>query len=357
MEATASCFFMLVLVYIFYKEQEKKAHRFLYVLAGLSPLVRPEFYLFIPILYVFLFYQYPSQGYFLKLVLTVLPTLIWNCFAYSYFGTITPSTFLVKAGNTLFSTEWDTVVRSTALFLSGNLIEFCFIVISLFLLIIAAKRKLRSVVVSLMKPEISLFIAWISLFYLYYVLKNVTILSRYSLVLLPVIILLTILLFEKVGERFDFTSKTKNLLFTGLVTSSLLVHGLFTYFIIKPDADNFVNGFQHEYKKIASMIAAEGQKESSVAVSDVGIIGVYSGSKIYDFVGLVDNDRFRFSSKREYFLHKKPHYLILRGEVNLEELKDSSVVFQEMYATHIASLGINQKKDITVTAYKVFWNQ
>ena len=94
-----------------------------------------------------------------------------------------------------------------------------------------------------------------------------------------------------------------------------------------------------------------------MALSDVGIIGVYSGAKIYDFVGLVDNDRFRFSSKRDYFLHKKPHYLILRGEFNVGELKDTSAVFQEMYTTHIAGLGINQKKDLKVTAYKVFWNQ
>jgi hypothetical protein len=74
-------------------------------------------------------------------------------------------------------------------------------------------------------------------------------------------------------------------------------------------------------------------------------------------VGLVDNDRFRFPNKRDYFLNKKPQYLIVRGEVNLEELKDTSVVFQEMYKTHIAGLGINQKKDIKVTAYKVIWNQ
>jgi hypothetical protein len=357
MEATASCFFMLVLVYIFFKEKEKKSNRFLYIIAGLSPLVRPEFYLFIPILFIFLFLIYPSQEYFLKLALTVLPALFWNCFAYIYFGTITPSTFVIKAGNTFFSTEWDTVIRSTALLLSGNLIEFCFILITLVLLIVSYKGKLKSVVPYLMKSEISLFIAWISLFYIYYILKNVTILSRYSLVLLPVIIFLTVFLLANVSERFDFATKIKNLLLGGLVIASLLSQGLFTYFIVKPDADNFVCGFQREYKKIASMIAAEEYKESSVALSDVGIVGVYSGSKIYDFVGLVDNDRFRFSSKRDYFLNKKPQYLVLREEVNLEELKDTSVVFQEMYTTHIAGLGINQKKDIQVTAYKVFWNQ
>ena len=357
MEATASSFFMLVLVYILFREKEKKANKFLYFAVGLSPLLRPEFYLFIPVLFVFLFLIYPSQEYFLKVVLTIIPALLWNCFAYIYFGTITPSTFLIKAGNTFFSTEWDSVVRSTALLLSGNLIEFCFIIITSVLMLVSYKRKLKIVVPRLMRSEVSLFITWISLFYIYYTLKNVTILSRYSLVLLPAVIFLTVFLLIEASEQFGLTQKTKNLLFIGLTAASLLVQGLFTFYVVKPDADSFVSGFQSEYKKIASMIAAERHKESFVALSDVGIVGVYSGSKIYDFVGLVDKDRFQFSSKHDYFLNKKPQYLILRGEINLEELKDNSAVFQEIYSTHIAGLGINQRGDLKVTAYRVLWYQ
>lgn len=357
MEATASCFFMLVLVYIFFKEKEKKVNKFLYFIAGLSPLIRPEFYLFIPVLFYFLFLTNPFQEYSLKLALTTIPALLWNCFAYIYFGTIVPSTFLIKASNTFFSTEWDTVIRSAILFLSGNLIESSFILIASIILAINYKKKLKYFVPKLIKSEIALFITWISLFYIYYILKNVTILSRYSLVLLPVVVLLTFFLLMKVSDHLNLTQKTKSILLVGLITASLLVHGLFTCFVIKPDADNFVCGFQREYKIIASIIAAEGYKKSSVALSDVGIIGVYSNSKIYDFVGLVDKDRYQFSSKRDYFLNKKPQYLILRGEINLEELKDNSAVFQEIYTTHIAGLGINQRKDIKITAYKVFWNQ
>ena len=357
MEATASCFFMLVLVYIVFMEKEKTGNKFLYFIAGLSPLIRPEFYLFILILFSFLFLIYPNRAISSKLVLTTIPALLWNCFAYIYFGTITPSTFLIKAGNTFFSTEWDTVVRSTALFLSGNLIEFCFIFITSVLLFFSCKRKVKSKVPHLIKSETTLFATWISLFYIYYILKNVTILSRYSLVLLPAVILLTVFLFTEVAEQFNFTQKVKNLLLVGLITTSLLFHGLFTYFIVKPDADNFVCGFQREYKKIAAMIAVERHKESSVALSDVGIIGVYSGLKIYDFVGLVDKERFQFSSKRDYFFNKKPQFLILREEIKLEELKDTSVAFQEIYATHIPGLGINQRNNIKVTAYKVFWNR
>jgi len=143
----------------------------------------------------------------------------------------------------------------------------------------------------------------------------------------------------------------------GLATLSIIFHGLFTYFIIKPDADSFVDGFQQEYRKIASILSAEHCKDGAVIVSEVGIIGVYSGMKILDFVGLVDKDRHHFSTNREYFFNKKPQYLISRGEVTIAELKDSSVSFREIYWTEMAGFGINRQSGITVHVYKVSWNK
>jgi hypothetical protein len=148
-----------------------------------------------------------------------------------------------------------------------------------------------------------------------------------------------------------------HLLLAVVVVLSVSVQGLYTCFIVKPDADNFVHGFQREYKKIAFLLFAEGCKDCSVAVSEVGMIGVYSGLKICDFVGLVDKDRFHFSSRRDYFINKKPQYLISRGEVTLEELQDTSGSFQKIYATQIAGLGINQKGSIIVQVYKVSWKE
>lgn len=118
-----------------------------------------------------------------------------------------------------------------------------------------------------------------------------------------------------------------------------------------------MGGFQREYKKIASILSAERRKEGSVALSEVGIIGVYSGLKIYDFVGIVDKDRFRFSSMRDYFINKKPQYLVSRGEIDINELNDTSASFQKIYMIQIAGFGINKRDDIKVSVYKVSWNQ
>jgi len=345
----------LVLIFLLFKEKRGTIDRFFYLIIGLSPLVRPEFYLFVSFFFLFIFFTEPAKKYAAKLLISLIPLVIWNCFAFVYFGTIIPTTFSIKAGNTFFSTEWDTLVRSAKLFLSGNLIEFCVIFLAMVLLILHSRQALRKMTSHIIRSEFMLITLWIISFYLYYILKNVTILSRYSLVVLPLIILLAVALLTKVCEQYHLSRKTTNLLLVVVVVTSLLVHGLFTYYIVKPDADNFTHGFQQEYKNIASLFSREGYTNGSVALSDVGIIGVYSGLKIYDFVGLVDKDRFHFSSKRDYFINKKPRYLITRGEINLEELRDASVSFQEIYTTQITGLGINQRGNIIVRVHKVFW--
>jgi hypothetical protein len=158
-----------------------------------------------------------------------------------------------------------------------------------------------------------------------------------------------------VFERYKLSQKIKSNVLSILVVTSLVVNGGFTYFVVKPDADSFVAGFQREYKNIASILK-EGHEEGSVALTDVGIIGVYSGMRIYDFVGLVDKDRAYFSNKKDYFMNKRPRYLITHGEINVDELKDANAKFNEIYTANIEGFGINKKGNVKVSVYRVDWN-
>jgi hypothetical protein len=355
MEATAACFFMLVLIALLVMEKRGNAGSFFYCIIGVSPLVRPEFYLFLPAYFIFLFFTEPKKKYAIKILFSIIPVVMWNCFAYMYFGTIVPTTFSVKAGDTLFSPDWEKVVRSVRLFLSGNLIEFCVILLAAGLIVLHNRHRLRTIVSSVIRTESLLLVFWIVSFYGYYILKNVTILSRYSLVLLPPIILLMMISLTRVCDQYR-CSQRQVFLLVGLAGAlSVMVHGFYTYAIVKPDADSFVQGFQREYKKIASIISSDHHTEGSVIVSDVGMIGFYSGLRVCDFVGLVDQDRSHFSSERNYFLNKKPHYLISRGEVTLEELRDTSCSFEEIYATQIDGFGINHKGRVSIKVLRISW--
>ena len=357
MEATAACFFILLLTYVLFQESHGQVKKFWYLVIGLSPLIRPEFFVFIPIFFIYLLLVQTKSKYTAKLFFMLVPTVVWNSFALIYFGTIVPTTFSIKAGGGIFTTEWVTIIRSFKLFISGNPIEFCAILLASVLLVMDYKKIFNKKITHIFLSEFMVITAWIVLFYLYYIAKNVTIISRYSLVLLPPIILIMLYLLLKVCEKYKLSLYATNLLLIVLMTTSLLVQGIFTVYVIKPDADSFVQGFQHEYKKIASILSVEGQGQGSVALSDVGIIGSYSGLKICDFVGLVDKDRLHFSNNRSYFINKKPQFIVSRGEVNIDEFKDTLISFQEIYSAHIAGFGINQKGNLIVNVYKVSWNQ
>lgn len=356
MESSASCLFMLLMMYVLFKEKNNAIRTPFYVLIGIAPLVRPEFYLFIILYFLFISNAYPPRNLVIKLVSASIPAVLWNCFALWYYGTMIPSTFSAKAADVFFSTEWSTIVRSLQLFLSGNFIEWCTIM-SIAVLMVWRKRSVGKIeLVRMFRSEEFLMILWIGSFYIYYILKNVTILSRYSLMLLPLIMYLMIVMLTKVRTEYGFSKKKFEILAGSLIILALVIHGAFTCIIIKPDADSCVNGFQREYKKIAGIISLDPSPLKSVMLSDVGIIGVYSHARVYDFVGIVDHDRSNYSTKRAYFLDKRPDYLISRGELNLQALEDSSCSFEKIYSTQFPGIGINHTGNFDLHVFKVLWN-
>ena len=355
MESTASCFFLLVLTYLLFREFDHMAKSGYYLLAGLSPLLRPEFYLFLLVFFLFLILTKKMSRIPTKVFLACLPPLFWNVFAYLYYGTIVPTTFSIKAGGALFSTEWETIVRSAKLIVSANPIELLVFTASAIMIGVAHFRRKRINSRNLFQSEYFLLFLWALLFYLYYLAKDVTVLSRYALVLLPVIILVTLHVLKVVCDKWDLSETRRRQAMASIVTVSLAVHIIFTVMVVKPDADSFTNGFLREYKTIAEELSRQERPGNAVAVSDVGVVGVYSGMKICDFVGLVDKDRFRFASNHDYFVSKRPQFLIHRNEFALSEIQDSTFSLQPIYSGSISSLGINRQVPVQVNVYHVFW--
>ncbi len=355
MEASAACFFMILLTLILYKENDKTVKRSLFFLLGFAPLIRPEFYLIILIFFAYLILKQRGNFDFVKLAMTTVPTLVWLCFAEAYYGTILPTTFLVKAGEPFLSLEFYTIWRNTKLFLSGNLIEIGFSLIAAICLFVfrepdnrdAMSEKLTSKKV--LGSESLLLIVFIISFFGFYGLKDVVIISRYSLALVPLIILITIDMASHLCENVSLSRKARHFVWAALVVGSTSYNSLFTAIIVKPDADKFYEGFQKHYIEIATMIKKLNTGDSHIALSDVGIMGVYSGCYIDDLNGLVDNDRFKYKDREEYIRAKQPNFLVLHGEL------DSCVIgksYRKIYTTTLPPFGINGTQDVNVEVYQ-----
>ena len=327
MEVTASMTLLLLLFYLF---DERYSKRFLIwggILFGISVLLRPEFFGFLLIFLLYTFFVYPNRRDYLILSGTISLTIFagWILFTNFYFGSIIPNTYLWKASGDLFGFQYDNAIRTIRLLVAGNLAEFSLLLI-LFLTIILISLKKTNIKLSLnflfttfRDKRLTLPFLWSVGFYGFYLLKDVTVISRYSLILVPFIILITISLFGKYEGRL--TTKLKKLMLEFYIIIIIIGYGIITFYVVKPASDSFVNGFQNTYKEIASIIKEDSHNIfSSVALTDVGIIGCYSGAKVCDFAGLVDDSRFNFSSVHDYLIAMKTEYIVLREEYRLKDV-------------------------------------
>lgn len=361
MEVSASMN-LLLLIYILFDEKNKYKWYLGGLVIGLAVLIRPEFFGFFIITIVYYFFVFTERRKdLINATLIALVIIgVWILFAYNYFGTIIPNTYLYKAGGNLFGFQLENSYRTIKLFAAGNLAEFVLIVL---LLLAAIYYRGKSAAdldnvkkrFSILKEErVLLPILWISGFYLFYLLKDVTVISRYSLMLVPFIIIIVTLLFNFIKDQIS--EKTKSTILIIYFFTIIFGYGFITLKVVKPASDEFVKGFQTTYREIASIIKKDsGNRKTTVALTDVGIIGCFSGAKVYDFAGLVDHSRFNYDNSRDYLMAKKPGYVILREEYKPQDILPDGIEIEILFKRRLGGFGINHSNPRTVTLYTLYW--
>jgi len=128
MEVSASMC-LLLLIYILFNEKNKYKWYLGGLVIGLAVLIRPEFFGFFIIIVAYYFFVFTERRK--DLITTAFIALmvmgVWILFAYNYFGTIIPNTYLYKAGRSLISFRFEYAIRTLKLFAAGNLPEFILI--------------------------------------------------------------------------------------------------------------------------------------------------------------------------------------------------------------------------------------
>jgi len=362
MEVTAAMS-LLLLIYHLYLQKENSDSKYLGGIAfGLAVLIRPEFLGFLIIFFVYAFFISGGEkkSLFLSITMSITIVLAWLIFSYLYFGTILPNTYIAKAGDSITGFRFENAGRTIKLFAAGNVPEFILFGIIIIAASIVPLKKItefnfsKYIKASLHQKKLWLPIIWIAGFYIFYILKDVTVISRYSLILVPFIILIAA---SFLNELQDYLNP-KIIRFTIILYSIVIivVFVFMTFKVVKPASDDFVKGFQTSYMEVASIIKEDSKKHNtSVALTDIGIIGCYSGARVYDFVGLVDKTRFDFKDNREYLIAKKPDYLVLREEYDLDEVVPKNVRTEILFQKKLPGFGINHSNSRTVTLYKLYW--
>jgi len=361
MEVSASMS-LLLLIYILFDEKNNYKWYLGGLVFGLAVLIRPEFFGFFIILVAYYFFVFTERRKDLITTASIALMVmgVWIIFAYNYFGTIIPNTYLYKVGRSLISFRFEYAIRTLKLFAAGNLPEFI-LIFALFMALIFIGRKKQSIsgkyhklLTELKEKAITLPILLIAGFYGFYLLKDVTVISRYSLILVPFTIIIAAQFFNIIREQIS--EKTNSTILIIYLFTIIFGYGFITFKVVKPASDEFVKGFQTTYREMASIIKMDsGSRKTAVALTDVGIIGCYSGAKVYDFAGLVDHSRFNYDNSRDYLIAKKPGYVILREDYKPEDILPDGIETEVLFQRRLGGFGINHSNPRTVTLYKLEW--
>lgn len=363
MESTAAIFIFLLLIYAYYKKFHI-SHPYQYgLILGFSFLLRPEFIVFFMIFVLYQFFVNPGfKFHAIKSLITGLIIVCnWLLFAYLHFGTIIPNTYRAKAPGGFFAMTYEGTIRNIKLLLGGNIPEFlllAIIIITVFIIITKKDERFAEEFGNLLDRfrHTGLILASVFFisFYTYYTVKDVTIISRYSLMFIPLIILITASLINLLTEYKTQFLLSLTAIYAVLV---LLIHTHITFTVVKPASDMFVEGFQKSYKEIAAIIKTDSDNLSkTVALNDVGIVGCYSGARVIDLAGLVDGDRFNYPTIKDFVIAKKPDYLVLRDEIKFADTVPENIGSKILYQKTIPGFGINSLEERAVTLYKLEWN-
>ncbi|MEP0860399.1 MAG: hypothetical protein HRF52_03060 [Ignavibacterium sp.] len=361
MEASATMSFLIICMIYLFKSKDDSINYYGTFL-GLSFLLRPEFFVVFVFSLLFLLKVKKNFLFVISFATQFLIVIIsWLVYAYVHFGTIIPNTFRAKAKDSFFHIEPEKLLRNIKVLVAGNFPEFIILVIIILSLILikfrkedSAKNISRNYFNIILKPELISILLWIIGFYLFYIIKNVTILSRYSLMFVPAIILLMGILLNNLNTILN--EKIYRFVLVSYLTIILAINNFILFNTVIPSSNNFARGFQNTFKKISEIIKEDTSvANKSVALTDVGIVGTFSSAKVYDLAGLVDSDRFNYPNYAEYVFAKKPDYLILREEAEISEVIPKNVNYKILYQKKVPGFGINSPEPRTVTLYKIFW--
>ncbi len=352
MECGAAIFFLVLAFYYFRRPNNNVNAIVLGLSLGCASLIRPEILLFFICFSIWkLFLHYGQKmSLLLYFISGVLPLAAWNIFAYFHFGTITPNSFIVKANKSLFTFSFSHLPRTVKLILSGNLPEFLLLFTLFLIILLYCFQKKKVDFTFLKRADITLVVACFLGFYGYYIAKDVIVISRYSIILFPFIIYFTAISMDRIIAE----SKTKNILAGSWITVILIYSAIFSLMVIKPSSDQFSSGFQKVYKEMAAILSNMPQG-STVGLTDVGIIGTYSGLDVRDFAGLVDHTRFDYKTTKDYIAAKKPNFIILRGEGKINAILPKDISHSLLFQKNIPTLGINEGQNRYARLWQVNW--
>ena len=232
----------------------------------------------------------------------------WYAYAYRTFGTILPNTALAKSGLG-FSMEGaiSTLVDIGATLGASDGISLVVLAVAVGAHFVPRRartmkdwRRLKPFVVP---------VVWVASLPLLYVFTSTNVVSRYLLMICPVLVLLA---FAVPLQLVQVESNRRvSRVLSVLLTMLVVIYNVSLYELrVRPQIDAFARGMDECFIYIGNWLKENTPKDASVLVGDVGAIGYYSERRICDAAGLISSELLplaRMGYNAELLKHEKEY--------------------------------------------------
>ena len=372
METSLMTTWVILSLYFFYKDTRSGLPRHSVWVLALASLVRPEALALlviccvasiIPVLWSRLQGR-PSSGGKLGpsiLLSGVAVSLVWFFYAQMQFGRITPNTVAVKAGRFISPGRvWEDMIVVGKILGSTNGPEI--VLIAIVLIMALAAKRFPGVPNSF---HVSAF-GWLVALPALYIARDVQVVSRYLVPVIPVAVLYGFLSIRWIGEAMKLSPRALRRTVAVVSVVCVIINVSVLAFVAYPHTHSFSRDMRRSLVYLGKWFSENTPTATTVAIPDIGAFSYYSDRKVVDLGGLVtpamipilrDHEldevltRFLFSG----VVH--PDYVVDRARsprrlLGVEGLRGAVV---PVVTTSVSNLGITRRGTFYYTAYRIEW--
>lgn len=229
--------------------------------------------------------------------------------------------------------------------------------ISIALLLIGAAGVLRRS--SLRNAWIEMFpLTWPLALLLFYGVLNVQVVSRYMLLVSPLIAIFGVWGVKKSAIFWKLRWQTSLGLLLGLMLISGVQNQVFYHVKVLPHLEGFARGMEECLRPMAYEVRNKSGPTTSVLTPDIGLVGYISGVKVYDTAGRISPEmREHFGGltydegmeQKVYLRVAQPDFIIDRSQ---RPGRLESAELQQVMHGQFPSLGLMYEGDVFYTLYK-----
>lgn len=275
----------------------------------------------------------------------------WLVFAYGQLGTILPNTVAAKSSGGMSWSEYAFVATSIAKIL-GSTQALCSLACVVGLWVVWHNQGWKG-----LRLDLFAFL-WILFLAVSYVVLKVQVVSRYLLLISPLVVVYGVWGIQKVCEAWKLIDRTALHVMIFLVIANVGINQYLYRTTVVPHMHGFVEGVNNCLKPMAYWLREHTPEDAIVLTPDVGLIGYISGRRMYDTAGLVTPEVKRAFAGVSYEqgMHEQrykqviqPDFLIDRGN---QPERLASPTLRPVMSNIFPSLGVTQTAPVYYTLYR-----